>query len=76
MRATETTVWSSASMRASVTAAELASHTVNRMRDKGILLSTDGPFHNVLKIKPPLVFTDSDADRLVATLNVVIKNEW
>jgi hypothetical protein len=46
-----------------------------RMRDLGILLSTDGPFHNVLKIKPPLVFTESDADRLVDTLVRVLAED-
>jgi 4-aminobutyrate aminotransferase-like enzyme len=45
---------------------------VNRMRDRGVLVSTDGPFHNVIKIKPPLVFTTSDADRLVETLDWVL----
>ena len=27
------------------------------MKELGVLLSTDGPFHNVIKIKPPLVFS-------------------
>jgi 4-aminobutyrate aminotransferase-like enzyme len=53
-------------------AGNLASDVVNRMRDRGILLSTDGPDHNVLKIKPPLPFTAADADRLVETLDVVL----
>ena len=30
-----------------------ASLIVNRMREHGILLGTDGPFHNVIKIRPP-----------------------
>ncbi len=30
---------------------------VNRMRDEGILLGTDGPYHNVVKIRPPMPFT-------------------
>jgi len=46
-------------------AAAQATYVVNRMRDRGILLSTDGPLHNVLKIKPPLPFSAADADRLV-----------
>ena len=50
-------------------AGEEASYVANRMRERGVLLSTDGPFHNVLKIKPPLVFTMQDADQLVATLD-------
>ncbi|MCI0433975.1 MAG: aminotransferase class III-fold pyridoxal phosphate-dependent enzyme [Gemmatimonadetes bacterium] len=49
-----------------------ASYVANRMREHGILLSTDGPDHNVLKIKPPLVFTAPDADRLIATLDRVL----
>ena len=53
-------------------AAEIAAYVVNRMKESGVLLSTDGPLHNVLKIKPPLVFTESDADRLVSTLDAVL----
>ena len=48
----------------------------NRMRDKGILVSTDGPFHNVLKIKPPLCFTDGDAGRLVSTLDGILGEDY
>jgi 4-aminobutyrate aminotransferase-like enzyme len=44
----------------------------NRMRDQGVLVSTDGPFRNVIKIKPPLCFSEADADRLVATLDGVL----
>jgi|SRR5579859_2032682 len=53
-------------------AAAHASYIANRMRDRGILLSTDGPLHNVLKIKPPLVFTEADANLLVATLDEIL----
>jgi 4-aminobutyrate aminotransferase-like enzyme/Ser/Thr protein kinase RdoA (MazF antagonist) len=52
-----------------------ASWAVNRMRELGILISTDGPDHNVLKIKPPLVFTAADADRLVETLDRVLAED-
>jgi 4-aminobutyrate aminotransferase-like enzyme len=52
-----------------------ASHLVERMRDHGILLSTDGPDHNVIKIKPPLVFGVEDADRLVAVMDRVLEEE-
>ncbi|MCA9918233.1 MAG: aminotransferase class III-fold pyridoxal phosphate-dependent enzyme, partial [Anaerolineales bacterium] len=54
-------------------AAEEASYIANRMRDKGILISTDGPLHNVLKIKPPLVFTEENADFLVKTLGEILE---
>ncbi len=55
-------------------AGECAAYVANRMRERGILLSTDGPDHNVLKIKPPLVFTEADADRLSATLDEVLQD--
>jgi len=34
-----------------------ASYVVNRLRDCGILAGTDGPHHNVIKLRPPLVFS-------------------
>lgn len=53
-----------------------ASYIANRMRERGILLSTDGPFHNVLKIKPPLVFTKENSDFLVATLDEILVEDF
>ena len=53
-------------------AAEEAGYVASRMREKGVLVSTDGPLHNVLKIKPPLVFTAEDAAHLVTTLDAVL----
>jgi 4-aminobutyrate aminotransferase-like enzyme len=50
-----------------------AAYVIERMRQLGVLVSTDGPFHNVLKIKPPLVWTEAEADRLVATLDRVLR---
>jgi len=49
-----------------------ASFVANRMREKGVLLGTDGPYHNVVKIRPPMPFSDDDADTLVASLEVAI----
>ncbi len=46
-----------------------ASYAANRLRDLGVLVSTDGPFHNVLKIKPPMVFGEADADLLASALD-------
>ena len=53
-------------------AAAEASDVVNRMRERGILLGTDGPFANVLKIRPPMPFTRENAVHLAATLDDVI----
>ena len=44
------------------------------MKDLGILLSTDGLYHNVLMIKPPLVFTIEDASFFSATLDEVLQD--
>ena len=53
-------------------ATELAKRVIEDMKDRGILLSTDGPLDNVLKIKPPLVFSELNADLLVKTLGEVL----
>ena len=46
-----------------------AAALVNRLKDRGLLLSTDGPYHNVIKIKPPMVLSDDDADMFVRALD-------
>lgn len=46
-----------------------AAYVVNRLREQGILLGTDGPWHNVVKIRPPMPFSEADADRLVDVLD-------
>jgi 4-aminobutyrate aminotransferase-like enzyme len=56
-------------------ATEEATSVVNEMRENGILLGTDGPFHNVLKIRPPMPFTMSDGDRLVETLAGILGSQ-
>ena len=42
-------------------------------RERGVLISTDGPYENVVKIKPPLVFSERDADALAGTLGALLK---
>ena len=49
-----------------------ASYVVNRLRDCGILAGTDGPHHNVIKLRPPLVFSEADADLFVKTLDAIL----
>jgi 4-aminobutyrate aminotransferase-like enzyme/Ser/Thr protein kinase RdoA (MazF antagonist) len=53
-------------------ATAVAAYVSERLRDHGVLVSTDGPHANVLKIKPPLVFGLADMDRLLATLDSVL----
>lgn len=43
----------------------LAKRIINLMRERGILLSIDGPFKNVIKSKPPLCFNKQNVDRLI-----------
>jgi 4-aminobutyrate aminotransferase-like enzyme/Ser/Thr protein kinase RdoA (MazF antagonist) len=56
-------------------AAEETRYVVERLRDLGLLISLDGPLHNVLKIKPPLVFTTENADKLVDALDLVLQED-
>ncbi len=44
---------------------ELAKWLINAMREHHILISLDGPGHNVLKIKSPLCFNKQNCDELV-----------
>jgi len=46
---------------------------VEEMRNRHILLSVDGPLHNIIKIKPPIVFTEEDAARLVRELDNIMQ---
>jgi 4-aminobutyrate aminotransferase-like enzyme/Ser/Thr protein kinase RdoA (MazF antagonist) len=57
-------------------AAAEAGYLVNRMKEHGVLLSTDGPLENVIKIKPPLCFGLSDADYLIETLDKVLREDF
>ncbi|MGH2407904.1 MAG: aminotransferase class III-fold pyridoxal phosphate-dependent enzyme, partial [Candidatus Limnocylindrales bacterium] len=49
-------------------AADETTAVLEAARDDGVLLGSDGALHNVLKIKPPLVFGQREVDRLMATL--------
>ena len=55
--------------------AEEASRVVIEMRDRGVLLSIDGPLHNVIKIKPPMVLTKQDIDMTLDLLNDVLRGK-
>lgn len=48
--------------------AETTSRIVNGMRDRGVLISASGPHANVLKIRPPLVFSGENAELLLDAL--------
>jgi 4-aminobutyrate aminotransferase-like enzyme len=50
----------------------LASAVVNGLRERRVLVSASGRYDNVVKVRPPLVFDDSHANRLVAALDEVL----
>lgn len=49
-----------------------ASYVKNRMRACRVLLGTEGPHDNVLKIRPPMTFDAAAASRLLETLDAVL----
>jgi 4-aminobutyrate aminotransferase-like enzyme/Ser/Thr protein kinase RdoA (MazF antagonist) len=52
-----------------------ASYVVNRLRECGILTGTDGPHHNVIKLRPPLIISERDADLLTTTLENILAED-
>jgi 4-aminobutyrate aminotransferase-like enzyme/Ser/Thr protein kinase RdoA (MazF antagonist) len=52
-----------------------AAHVTNRLRELGILTGTDGPHENVLKLRPPLVFSEADAERFADALDAVLAEQ-
>lgn len=51
----------------------LAGEIKNRLKAARILVGTDGPFDNVIKIKPPLCFGTKDADVFLQALEAALK---
>ncbi len=56
-------------------ATEEADYVVNRLRERGILAGTDGPDHNVIKLRPPLIFSEADADLFVETFAAILDED-
>ncbi|WP_380058830.1 aminotransferase class III-fold pyridoxal phosphate-dependent enzyme (plasmid) [Falsihalocynthiibacter sp. SS001] len=50
-------------------ATDAARYVVNRLRDRRILIGTEGPADNVLKIRPPLTIEKNDIDMILSVLN-------
>jgi len=49
---------------------------VEEMRNRGFLMSTDGPLHNVLKIKPPMLFNIDNAKAFLTNLDEVLERKF
>ncbi len=56
-------------------AADVARYVVETLKNRGVLLSTDGPDHNVIKIKPPMTFSAADAGRVVSEIDDALGHE-
>ena len=52
--------------------ADRAIEVINRLKDRGFLTSNAGAYRNVVKIRPPLVFTQSHADEFVAAFDATM----
>jgi 4-aminobutyrate aminotransferase-like enzyme len=57
-----------------LTGPEIANTVVNDLRRRGILIGITGPDANVLKIRPPLVFTEDHGDLLIAALRASLSS--
>ncbi len=53
-------------------ATHLAKKITYQLKVKGIFLSVDGPFENVLKFKPPLCFSLENAQQVVSELKSIL----
>ena len=53
-------------------ATELIKLVVEKMKDKGFLMGVDGPYNNVFKIKPPIIFSMDNAKDMLTNLDIVL----
>lgn len=53
-------------------ATAIANYVLNRLQEHRILVGTEGPFGNVLKIRPPLTIEAEDVSFIIETLNLVL----
>ena len=53
-------------------ATELASYIVNRLRDHRILMGTEGPDNNILKIRPPLTIEAADVEMILEVMGSLL----
>ena len=54
-------------------ATALADYVLNRMREMRILIGTEGPADNILKIRPPLTITAEDIDAILQALHTCLQ---
>lgn len=49
-----------------------APYIVERMKKAGFLISTEGPLHNVLKMKPPIIFQKKHVDQFMSAFDDIL----
>ena len=54
----------------------LASHIKNELRRQYILISTDGPYDNIIKTKPALCFSQENAETVVNAIDGVLEKHY
>jgi 4-aminobutyrate aminotransferase-like enzyme/Ser/Thr protein kinase RdoA (MazF antagonist) len=54
-------------------ATDICAYVKNRMRDHRILIGSEGPKDNVLKIRPPLTIDAEDAEMIIIVLDRILK---
>lgn len=57
-------------------ATALAAHVKDRMRGHRILLGSEGPMDNILKIRPPLTIESDDVDMILVVLDDVLNERF
>ncbi|HEV7441472.1 MAG TPA: aminotransferase class III-fold pyridoxal phosphate-dependent enzyme [Steroidobacteraceae bacterium] len=55
-----------------VTDRTLTKHLVNSLRDRGVLIGSEGPMGNVLKLRPPMPFRPEHVDFVMDALTAVL----
>jgi 4-aminobutyrate aminotransferase-like enzyme len=55
-------------------ATAFAADVVNGLRDRGVLTGCIGPDANILKLRPPMVFSIENADYMLGILNETLSN--
>lgn len=51
---------------------ELAQYLKNKLRESFILVSTDGPYDSVIKMKPPMCFSKYNAEQVIHFINNIL----
>jgi 4-aminobutyrate aminotransferase-like enzyme/Ser/Thr protein kinase RdoA (MazF antagonist) len=52
---------------------ELAALIKNELRNRHILVSTDGPYDSVIKSKPPLCFSKQNVDQVISEMDSILR---